>query len=738
MNTQKIFCLLISALMATLIAGTAATAQDNHDYLKEKYANMHHSPVQEKFEKIAPMPIGAVYVMRPGDTEEDIRWHFRTMKKLGYTNLKQLMTTPEWSEEEVKMIALEEGIIPWWYSQGGWEAISDELLNELGIPEDTPVEDIRNHPKMQEYQLEVMKDRVRKTAEFKEQNPNQEAPDGSSTAFDPQVGGTEMDLTEEGEELFVEWAKEQYGTIEKLNEAYNQDHAGLNIGDYGQIGFSSWEDFEKNWKNLSTKEYRHIRDVFRFKADHNLDNIRNDAQRFTDFYPHAPYRGGGELGLFYPQTWYNVDLEGIAEVMTDFGTFYPSMHFSWHFERVDNEVLRPTFMQASYATDIFKGGWAAAWESTGGPQYFSGSGHGFKVDDHTMTQFIYNHIAAGFKGFGLWAWSARTAGWEAGEYSLLGKNNEITPRARKVGKIGQALQEYRDELWDAQKEPYVGVFADWNNEAVWTTIAVHGEDDFRMFPIEARVGASRALINGDVPFEYVTESDLRKGLAQRYRVIYMSATLAIEKDMFGILTEYVENGGRLVMDMPGAWYDSYTQLLDTGKGSKFEQLFGAAIHDYQKADKNRPNSIGDFEVHGVTAGITPYTADVVASFSDRGEPAITEHHLGEGTAVLLGYEASHMTFKPGNKEAEQMLRDYALGPYDVPFHSEEAIAYRIAAPEADHYFLLNDSNQDKMVNLDIRDYEYSRVTSPVTGETHELGKSVMVESHSGRWLRFEK
>lgn len=726
------------AIFLIVISQKAVICQIEYDYLKEKYDKLHNSPIQEKFEEIAPMPIGVVYVMRPGEKKEDIRWHFRTMKKLGFTNLKQLITTPEWTEEDVMMIALEEEIIPWWYSQGGWEAISDKLLNKLEIPDDTPIEEIRNHPKMKEYQLEIMKDRVRKTKSFKEENPNNEVPDGSSTAFDPQVGGTGMDLTEEGEELFVEWAKKQYSTIDNLNKAYNQYHAGLNVSENGQVGFSSWKDFEQNWKKLSTKEYRHIRDIFRFKADHNLEKISKEAKQFRNFYPQAPYRGGGELGLFYPQTWYNVDLEGIADVLTGVGTFYPSMHFSWHFERVDNEVLRPTYMQASYATDLFKGAWTAAWESTGGPQYFSGSGHGFKVDDHTMTQFIYSHIAAGFKGFGLWAWSARTAGWEAGEYSLLGKNNEITPRANKVGQIGKALQKYRDELWDAQKEPYVGIFADWNNEAVWTTISVHGKPDFRMFPIEARVGASRALINGDVPFEYVTESDLRNGLAQRYRIIYLPATIAIKKDMFGILIEYVKNGGRLVMDMPGAWYDSYTALLDTGKGSDFEKLFGAAIHDYQKADKNRPNSIGDFEVKGVTAGITPYAAEVVASFSDRGEPAITEHHLGKGTAVLLGYEASHTTFEPGNVIAEQMFREYALGSYKIPFHSKEAIAYRLAAPEADHYFLLNDSNQDKMVNLDIRDYEYSKVMGPVTGETYELGRPVMVESHSGRWLRFEK
>ncbi len=69
-------------------------------------------------------------------------------------------------------------------------------------------------------------------------------------------------------------------------------------------------------------------------------------------------------------------------------------------------------MQASMAVDIFKGGWAAPWESTGGPQQLDGGkgGAGFTVDEATMTQLMLNYLAAGFKGFGLWCWSARSAG----------------------------------------------------------------------------------------------------------------------------------------------------------------------------------------------------------------------------------------------------------------------------------------------------------------------------------------
>ena len=149
------------------------------------------------------------------------------------------------------------------------------------------------------------------------------------------------------------------------------------------------------------------------------------------------------------------------------------------------EVVRPVFMQAQIAADWAKGIWTATWESTGGPQYFSGGKSpfvaetrdrtaGFTVDAGTIAQLMLSYLAAGFKGFGFWAWNHRTAGWEAGEYALLDRNNQPTVRAVRAGQIGKAACRWSRELWAAHKEPLVGVLADWDNEAIWACMAVGG------------------------------------------------------------------------------------------------------------------------------------------------------------------------------------------------------------------------------------------------------------------------
>jgi beta-galactosidase len=395
--------------------------------------------------------------------------------------------------------------------------------------------------------------------------------------------------------------------------------------------------------------------------------------------------------------------------------------------------------------DALKGGWTATWESTGGPQQISG-GKGwspeadtalpaYTVDAGVMTQMTLSYLAAGYRGFGLWCWSARTAGREGGEYSLLDRNNKPGARAVRTGQIGQAARRLRDELWQARKEPVVGVLVDQENDIQWSIMADFGRDLFAEVPIRARVGVSRALINANVPWEYVTAKNLRQGLAQRYKVIYLPAMLALDTEVFEILTGYVAHGGRLVMDMPSAYFDEVARITDTGEGSAFEKVFGVTIDDFQYAS-NVPRSLDGQRLEGFVVDMTVTGAKLLAQY-DNGKPAITENASGQGTAVILGYEAALMCAKPGNDQGERRLVQHALGAYKSPYACDGAIVYRLAAPEADHYFFINDG-PGTSVRLDTGEYRYSSVSDPVTQEELSLGAPVDIEPYSGRWLRFEK
>jgi len=723
----------------TLLCMLSAFAQKDEFY-HDLYDSMHDSPMQQKFRKLAPMPYGVVFLPWAGMTEDDMRRHFRMMKELGFTNLKQTMGTKAWPREKILSVALEEGIIPFWYGEGGWEDITPELLEKVGLPKKMSIQEARKHPKMIEYQNTVL---AKHLSTWKDPLPGQDE-------FQRYPHKPDMYLRSTDLPLFKKWIKEKYITIEELSSAWNLAEVGI-PGD----PYESWEEFE-NDENIvryypdkeyvivpkNGREYGKVRDILRFKADMYLENVKFFKQ---NVYPEQPQRAGGEMGLFLPFASRATDMEGIAELMTERGSFYPSIHLAWHYEEVHYEVARCIYMQSSLATDWFKGGWASTWESTGGPQQLSGGKGwnvlsqfetpGFTVNEGTMTQLLLSYMAGGFKGVGLWSWNYRNAGWESGEYALLNRQLEPGPRAIRAGKIAKAADKYRDEIWSAHKEPYVGVLVNWDNEAIWSAVAGPGRTQFKHYPVKARIGISRALINANVPWEHVTPTDLKRGLGKRYKVIYMPAQSAINDELFPILREYVENGGRLVMDAPGAWWDAQGRVLKTGEGTPFEALFGASVADMQYSN-NVPQHIGDHKLDGFVFDIDVTTAKVVETFK-LGSPLVTENKYGKGTAVILGADASFAMREPGNEFMENWTVKHTLGGLELPYAVDDAIVYRIAAPQADHYFFINDDDA-KEVSLSFRNYKYQTVADPISGESLGIGDKISLEAFSGRWLRFEK
>lgn len=192
------------------------------------------------------MPAGVVYIQHPGEGEKEMREHFRLMKELGFNSLKQIMTVPGWEPEDVQLIALDEGIISWWYGEGGWEPITDDLLKQLGISKKLSPGEIREHPKMQRFQTKVLKDRI---LGFKAQRKEKgEIIRTSSRAFDPTVGRRGIELSDKGKALFTFWAREYYGTIDQLNFAWNLRHHGLGKP------FTSWENFKANRSGFTIRQ----------------------------------------------------------------------------------------------------------------------------------------------------------------------------------------------------------------------------------------------------------------------------------------------------------------------------------------------------------------------------------------------------------------------------------------------------------------------------------------------------
>ena len=137
---------------------------------------------------------------------------------------------------------------------------------------------------------------------------------------------------------------------------------------------------------------------------------------------------------------------------------------------------------------------------------------------------------------------------------------------------------------------------------------------------------------------------------------------------------------------PGAWLDTFGRVPPTGVGSDFETLFGATLDDYQYGSNVRYAYQGQ-ALDGFVSTVTP-TRGTVVSRRDDGAPLVVGERLGKGAGVLIAAGLSLMLWKPGKRWAEQFLAEIALGGRTPPYRCEGAIAYRLAVPTADHYFLI--------------------------------------------------
>jgi beta-galactosidase len=715
----------------------SAVAQEPDEFLHKLYDARHDTPAQRRFRDTAPMPFGVVFLPWDGMTEQELREQYRTMKRLGFHNLKQVDTSPAWSRERLLEIALEEDVIPFWYADAGWEPVNPALLTKLGLPASMPKREWRTHPKMLAYQKEVLRKQIYVDSKnfLGETGSYEHTPDELLRASDVP--------------RFRAWLRKNYKSVEDLNRAWN-----LYEVNHVPAPFKTWEDVDKGVDFVFRqptetrswgREFGRIRDIYRYKAQSRVEVIEESMADTIRQNPLVPTRTGGEMGLFLPFAARATHMGWIADRVATYGSFYPSIHFVWHFGEVHYEVTRPLYMQVSFAADHFKGGWAGAWESSGGPQQITGGKGwdeperstipGFTVNAGTITQQFLSYLAGGFKGAGVWTWNYRRAGVEAGEYALLERTMKPGARAIRAGQIAQAAQRLRDELWEARKEPYVGVLYNWDSDAIWAATAVRSRTLFKHYPMQARVGVSRALINGNIPWEYVTPDDLRAGLAGRYKTIYLPAQFALTQELVALLTKYAEAGGRVVIDAPGGWYDESGRVFPVAQGSPFEKLFGAEVAEFYYSN-NVPRSLDGDRMKGFVYELRPTKAQVLERFH-TGEPALTQHRVGKGSAVILAYDASFASFLPGNTRMEERIQKAVRDGWDLPYTCDGAIVYRLAAPAADHYFVMNDG-EAREASIGFRRWKYRALSDAVTGEKLDLQRPFALEAHSGRWLRAEK
>jgi beta-galactosidase len=536
--------------------------------------------------------------------------------------------------------------------------------------------------------------------------------------------------------LYLDWLKNQYGTLENLEHAWG---FGCKLP-YGHEQLTKWGGQER-WAGDVFEKYRHQRDLLRFKTEFLLDKMTTCERAMMRADDQHPVLTGihNVLANAVGKTWdFSLQTSKADGLMS-------SIHFGWHSWLANYEFFLPLYMQARITRDFAKGKWAIPYETTGGPN-FRGADRGFNMHPRERYQMILGYLAAGLQGGGFWTWNARLTGYEAGEYALTTMQGVPSERAWLLGKFSSKMQKWQHELYDAKAEKLAAVLYSWENEAFCSCSGRfnHAESMKQDAGSRNRLGAARSLTNANIPWEFVTDGELLESGVNAYPVLIVPGMPLVSHSTMNGLAEYVKQGGTLIVDMPFGIYDEYGRFRTEGAGGEFDQLFGAYISDVYDTF-NEPMASGGLTVEGNFGEWSVTTATVKATFDD-GRPSIIENRLGTGHVISFAWEVCSRCVIPGNAGYEKLLVDAVMAGRDRKWACPQLTSFRRQIDNVDYYYLIN-SGDDIVTELQVFDTQYSKVLdvmeeTDITYDMVSKGEDciipVSVSNGMGCWLRGER
>lgn len=709
------------------------------------YWNRVQSPIQESLRSRCATQFSAVYFGFGAYDRVELSNEFRRMVDLGFNAVRFYSANPRESApgifdfrrpDDWLKAAEEAGIGVIFHTE--WFPPSDALLARHGMDRKQFQAAYADDPAYRELL-------VAQYGPLVERYHDHPALQAWGTLGEPDPAERELE-TEADRRRFGDWLEHRYGTLEALDAAWNV---------YPDSGGRIVESFREAWRVLegfrgparisgvhrAFFNYGAGRDRSEFLTGKALERGRTYLGVYRERDAIHPVLTGSHQ-LFCNQADHRWDSDRWAKLGDCFTT---SIHLAWHFELVEGEVNRPVYMQARQTRDWFKGGWTSCYETTGGPVQYSG-GYGNSMSPGLMRRLLLSYLAAGNINASFWVWNPRPGGWEAGEYGLTSLSGAITPWALEAGRIIRIAREHAGELWESGYPPELGILSSWDTDAILEMEPPRHElaegvgrlgTGTRHQASRARIGLSRACINHRISYEYLSDHEALDGLLDRYPIIWAPHLRAVSNALIQALKTYVEGGGILIADVQFGFLDEHGKLRRTGPGSVHEQLFGAWLENIHDARTGGPSLAGQ-PVEGFFGDLAVSKAEIRESF-DQGAPSATCLARGQGEAWFLATDAARACWKPGATFWETRIGDLIRRIIPAEWSCDLGPAYRLRTTSADHFFLINDGNQ-QTATLSLEGPQPIAVSDLLNNRPLPRSKTIRVDlpADSGAWIRVER
>lgn len=486
------------------------------------------------------------------------------------------------------------------------------------------------------------------------------------------------------QEAFRVWLKQKYGTLEELNHAWWNSFWSHTITDWSQIESPSrLGDQLVHGLNLDWR---------RFVSDQTIDFFENEIAVLRKYTPNvaittnmmaesydlAPFRG-----LNYGKFAQFVDV-----ISWD---CYPAWHNDW-------ETTAQLACKVGFINDLYRSLKKQPFlimECTPSAVNWHEVNRTKRPGMHLLSSMQL--IAHGSDSVLYFQWRQSRGASEKFHGAVVGHDGRQNNRVfQEVKQVGESLQKIK-EIKGLNKYSRVAIIYDWEND--WALEDVQGFSKQGKQYVKTLQQHYQIFWQKDIPVDVITcEQPIDEYDLVIVGMLYMMSEAFMEK-----LTEYVTQGGTVVMTYLSGIVDKHDLVYLGGWHKSLQQLFGIDVIEIDTLYPKQTNSIimdsMQYEVKDICSVIQNNSAEILAYYENdfyAQTAAVTRNHFEKGKAYFLGARTHHdflEIFYSQLIDSLKLTSSWVEKPHpDVSIQTRESDTMM-------YYFVMNFSHEERWLTI---------------------------------------
>jgi beta-galactosidase len=479
------------------------------------------------------------------------------------------------------------------------------------------------------------------------------------------------------------WLREKYGTIENLNNFFGK----------------AWTSFETLRPPVVHEDYTElfiwrqwaawsIAEQVKFVAD---TIKKNDPKSFVIVHI-------GQSSVTQDPVWATSDDLLNAKMTDRYGTsFWVPLH-----PATPTDHAHPDY-QSDWLRRVDPSYWCHEF-------YTNHANWCRPPEPKNLNRLIWMAIAGGAAGFTFWQYRSERVGNETNGYGCRNIDGSPSPRSEVTDGIAKTLTKFGSKLVGTKRDPSpVGLVYHRQSDLIlriqesnsdWGSGGLAVEKGCGDYSYKKAIKAAHALYlaNGQT-VDWVVPGDNLSAI----KLLHLTCMEMIDDVTAKWLTEYVRNGGRLIIEFPFACRDERTWVTHSIPSSGLQTLLGCY-------ELNRIVTLPELtDIAAFSAGqkitakkwridLKPTTAAPIAHWQD-GAAAAVKNTFGKGTVYALGINLSLAYSDTWTDPAVNILAGF-LQEAGLPTGFDPQLWVRKRkAPGREIWFVFNIANTDKKLAL---------------------------------------